>query len=148
MALCCLHGPWGKLGNCFQVQDVWWETHVGAGELLIIHRLWLSGFASPRCSKCATLSNYASQHGNVPLTRNTWKTSVSSAAKKTFLVVWKPLNCRVRLLSLNWGPHYGSEFRQTDSCPQKHTQSTCWCCTFPDLQSLRQFLSFTIFSDS
>lgn len=118
MNRCCLK-PWRKLGNCFQIWVVWWKTHARAGELLIIHCLWLSGFASPRCRKCATLSNYTSQRGTVPLTWNTWKTSVSTAAKKTLLTVWKPHKYGLHLLSLNWGSRYGCKFRQTDLCPHK-----------------------------
>ena len=56
--------------------------------------------------------------------------------KKTFLLVWKSFNCGLRSLSLNWGHCHGSEFRQTDV----HTQGTCWYRTFPDFQSLSQFV--------
>lgn len=49
------------------------------------------GFGGLPCHG-ATLPNYASQCGNKFLTRNTWMASVSSTAKKTLLVLWKPPN--------------------------------------------------------
>lgn len=61
------------------------------------------------------------------LTWNTWTASVSSTAKKTLLVLWKPPKRVPFLLSLSRGPHYGCGLRQTDSCPHRNTRWWCTC---------------------